>query len=81
MTPDKLTAVLDTPYLSRDVLLELYDAWAAARDDARSDYLAWCAAPYGEKAAAYTTYLAGTDREDAAAATFLRARGPAAAIA
>jgi hypothetical protein len=73
MTPDKLTAVLERPPLSREVLLELYDAWAAARDDARSAYLAWCAAPFGEKDAAYASYLAGSDREDAAGGMFLRA--------
>jgi hypothetical protein len=77
MTHDKLTAVLEKPVLSLDVLLELYDAWAAARDEARFAYVHWCGAPYGRKAAAYAVYLAGSDREDAAAGMFLRALGAA----
>jgi hypothetical protein len=78
MRHDKLTAVLERPGISRDVLLELYDAWAVARDEARFAYVDWCAAPHSDKAAAYAVFLAGSDREDAAGGTFLHALGIAA---
>lgn len=46
---------------------ELYDAWAAARDETRYGYEAWCAAPWAAKGEAHAVYVAALDREAAAA--------------
>lgn len=80
MTQDKLTAILANPSLDEGCVEALYDAWAAARDEALVAYRVWCLAPEDEKADAHAVYVAAADREAAAADVFMSAqRGDGAA--
>jgi hypothetical protein len=52
---------------------ELYQAYEAARDDARVALADWNSASFRDRRAAFTVYRAAADREDAAANAWLRA--------
>ena len=51
---------------------DLYQAWVAARDEARSAYRGWCQAGTGDRRDAYSRYRAAADRADAAGDHFAR---------
>jgi hypothetical protein len=51
---------------------ERYQAWQAARDEARDAFRGWCAARVDDRRDAYAAHRAAADREDAAADSFLR---------
>ena len=51
---------------------DLYQAWVAARDEARSAYRGWCQADAHQRRDAYCRYRAAADREDVAGASFAR---------
>jgi hypothetical protein len=64
---------LDLTAVATDIPLEeLYDAWCAARDEARFAYDEWCDAPWPERGEAYAVYVAAADREQAAAELYRR---------
>jgi hypothetical protein len=49
---------------------DLYQAWVAARDDARTAYRGWCQAGPRERRDAYSRYRAAADRADVAGDRF-----------
>lgn len=54
---------------------DLAVAWREAREDAALAYDGWRAAPAGRRRSSYAVFLAAADREDAASAAYLTARG------
>jgi hypothetical protein len=53
---------------------DVYQAWVAARDEARDAYHGWCHAGASERRDAYSRYRAAADREDVAGDCFARLR-------